>query len=92
MSRFFAQPEVRLFLRAILAGAVAFAMKFVDSAGHVNYSSAGLHAAIVAGALSFGEIFTPLNSLVGLFQQGQVSGSAAPIEPPGDTTEAPAKA
>jgi hypothetical protein len=88
MSRLFSQPEVRLFLRALLAGAVAFAMKFVDSSGHVTYSSAGLHAAIVAAALSFGEIFTPLNTLLGLFKQPQTGGvPPSPIEPPGDMTE-----
>jgi hypothetical protein len=89
MTRFFALPEVRLFLRALLAAAVTFSMKFVDSTGHVTYSSAGLHAAIVAAALVFAEIFTPINSLLGLFSQqaSSVEAPPAPIQPPGDTTE-----
>lgn len=90
MRRFFQEPVVRLFLRALLAGAVAFAMKFVDSSGHVTYSAAALHAAIVGGGLAFAEVFTPLNKLVGLFAAAtQVEAPPAPIEPPGDITEAP---
>ena len=79
MSRIFNDPVVRLALRAILAGAVAFASKYVDKTGHHNDSTAGLHAAIVAGGLAFTEIFTPLNGLVGVFKPAV---AAAPVNPP----------
>lgn len=85
MRAFFAEPVVRLFLRALLAAGVAFAMKFVDVSGHITYSSAALHAAIVGAGLAFAEVFTPLNSLVGLFKgdlANVVPAPPAPIEPP----------
>lgn len=92
---FFKEPVVRLFLRALVAAGVAFATKFLvvdPSGGHISYQSSALTAALVGGILAFCETFTPLNQLVGLFaggQQATVVPPADPIEPPGDTTEAP---
>lgn len=80
VKKFLADHTVRLAVRALAVGAVTFAAQFVDQAGHVNYSSAGLHAAIVAGALAALEVFTPLNSLVGLFAKQTASVPAsAPV-------------
>lgn len=91
---FFKEPVVRLFLRALVAAGVAFATKFLvvdPSGGHISYQSSALTAALVGGLLAFCETFTPLNQLVGLFAGGQqTTPPADPIEPPGDTTEAPA--
>lgn len=91
---FFDKPEVRLFLRALIAAGMAFATKFLvidPSGGHISYQSSALNAALVGGLLAFAETFTPLNQLVGLFARGgaatAVAAPAAPIEPPGDTTE-----
>lgn len=95
MFQFFKEPEVRLFLRALLAAAITFSTKFVDASGHVTYSAASLHAALVGAGLVFAELFTPLNNIVGIFKDPgvatypQVATVAVPIEPPGDTTEAP---
>lgn len=82
MSKFFAEPTVRLFLRALLVAAVTFATKFVDSSGHVTYSAAALHAALVGAGLAFAEIFTPLNSLVGVFRGGTAEPAAQPALAP----------
>lgn len=68
LKKLFADHTVRLALRALLVAAVAFATKFVDAGGHIDYSAAGLRAAVIAGALAFCEIFTPLNGLVGLWK------------------------
>lgn len=98
MRRFFQDPVVRLFLRALLAGGIAFSAKYLPAAtgGHVSDTAASLRACLVAGGLAFAEVFTPLNSLVGLFRKLEpapgviVAAPADPIEPPGDTTEAQA--
>jgi hypothetical protein len=96
MQRFFAEPVVRLFLRALLVAGVAFSSKFflIDPTGqHITYQTAALGAAAISAALAFAETFTPLNGLVGLFKQldsAAIAAPAAPIEPPGDTTEAAA--
>lgn len=71
MQKFFSEPEVRLFLRALLVAAVTFASKFVviDPSGiHVSYQAAFLGAALSGAVLAFAEIFTPLNNLVGVFK------------------------
>jgi hypothetical protein len=68
MKKFFAEPIVRLFLRALLVGVVAFASKWVDPSGHVSYSAAALRGSLTFGVLQFAEIFTPLNNLVGIFK------------------------
>lgn len=66
----FHNPEVRLALRALLAGGVAFAAKYAvidPSGGHISFTGASLTAALLAGGIAFAEMFTPLNQLVGLF-------------------------
>lgn len=87
MRSFFAEPVVRLFLRALLAAAAAFATKFLvidASGGHVSYQSSALTAALVGALLAFAEVFTPLNNIVGVLKltSRQVNPPAAPIEPP----------
>lgn len=62
--KLFKNPTVRLAGRALVAG-IAAALVIVQ---HSDYSKAAYQAAIVAGALSFCEVFTPLNSLVGLWK------------------------
>ncbi len=67
--KIFSNPEVRLFLRALLVGVSTFVVSLnVDTGGHVHYSQAGLYGCIVSGFLAFAEVFTPLNSLVGVFK------------------------
>lgn len=63
MSRLFANPTVRLALRAILAGAIAAATLYHSSGGTIAWK-----ALVVAAGLAFAEVFTPLNSLVGVFK------------------------
>lgn len=60
----FKNPTVRLALRALVAG-VAAALVIVQ---HSGYSKAAWQGAIVAGVLAFAEVFTPLNSIVGVFK------------------------
>lgn len=71
--KFFAEPTVRLFLRALLVAGVVFSSKFFllnPSGQHVTYTTAGLGAAIAGAVLAFGEVFTPLNALVGHAKPG----------------------
>lgn len=68
LGKFFAEPVVRLFLRALLVGLATFLTKFVDSGGHLTTSAAGLHACLVGAGLAFAEVFTPLNSIVGIWK------------------------
>jgi hypothetical protein len=93
MQRFFAEPVVRLFLRALLAAGIAFATKYVDKSGNIANNQAALSAALVGAGLAFAEVFTPLNQLVGVFKgagaQPVADAPPDPIEPPGDTTEPP---
>jgi len=70
IKQFFAEPTVRLFLRALLVAGLTFAAKFVDTSGHVTYSAATVHAALTGSGLAFAEIFTPLNNIVGIFKLG----------------------
>jgi hypothetical protein len=86
VSKFFSEPTVRLFLRALLVAGVTFATKFVDTSGHVTYSAAAVHAALVGAGLAFAEVFTPLNSLVGVFKGGST------VTPKQATTYQPAAA
>lgn len=89
----FEQPEVRLFLRALVAAGIAFAAKFAvvqPAGGHVAYGSQALTAALVGGGLAFAETFTPLNNLVGLFKQMDTPHALTlPTEPPEDGTTEP---
>jgi hypothetical protein len=71
MSKFFAEPVVRLFLRSLLIAVTVFLSKFViiDPTGqHITYSTASLGAAVTAAVYAFASVFTPLNSLVGVFK------------------------
>lgn len=87
MKAFFGEPVVRLFLRALVAGGVAFASKFLvfdPSGAHISYQSAALTSALVGGLLAFSEVFTPLNSIVGVLKPPIV----APAKPPAVTVAA----
>jgi hypothetical protein len=65
MNKFFSHPYVRLAGRALVAGLVsALVQLHTESDGSLAW-----HAAVVAGALAFVEVFTPLNSLVGFFKK-----------------------
>ncbi len=72
MTKYFANPVVRLAGRAIIAGiAVGFtALQAADD----PFSSAALYAAGGAAFLAAVEVFTPLNGIVGWLKQ-------APTEP-----------
>lgn len=59
---------LRLAGRALIAGVVA-ALIFPHNAD----GTMAWKAAAVAGVLAFCEVFTPLNSLVGLFKKGSAS-------------------
>ena len=63
MKKLFADPVVRLALRAIVAGAIAAATVYKTSGGNIAW-----HGLVVAAGLAFCEVFTPLNSLVGLWK------------------------
>jgi hypothetical protein len=91
--KLFADPVVRLALRALLAGGVAFSTKFfVFTNGHVNTQSAALASACVAGGLALAETFTPLNNLVGLFKEIDVMvAKSAPVSAPTKVAKVPAK-
>ena len=76
MRKLFANPTVRLALRALLAGGVAAATSYKSSGGTIAW-----HGLVVAGVLAFCEVFTPLNSLVGVLKTGAVH-PAVPAAPP----------
>lgn len=61
MLKLFRNPTVRLALRALVAGVTVVATAYFHT-GSVT------RAVIVGGVLAFAEIFTPLNSLVGVFK------------------------
>lgn len=61
MKKLLANPTVRLALRALLAGVTVVASAYLHT-GSVT------RAVIVGAVLAFAEVFTPLNSLVGLFK------------------------
>lgn len=63
MNKLFANPTVRLALRAILAGGVAAAASYKSAGGAIVW-----HALAVAFVLAFAEVFTPLNAIVGVFK------------------------
>lgn len=88
MKAFFAEPVVRLFLRASLVAGVTFGSKFVvfgPTGVHVTYTSAIVAAALSSAVLAFSEVFTPLNNIVGVFK---LTGTKA--APKAETTAAPA--
>ena len=64
MKDLLANPWVRLAGRALVAGIAAGLVFYRSQAG----GSAAWHGAVVAGVLAFCEVFTPLNSLVGVFK------------------------
>lgn len=68
MKKFFADPVVRLAGRALVAGGITALTLYHSAGGKIAW-----HALAVAGGLAFCEVFTPLNSLVGVFK-----GSAKP--------------
>lgn len=70
MKKLFANPTVRLAGRALIAGAMAAAVSYKSSGGAIAW-----HALAVAFVLAFAEIFTPLNSLVGVFKGPSVAPS-----------------
>lgn len=62
MGKLFANPQVRLAGRAIVAGLIAAATLYHQSGGAIAWKSV-----VVAAGLAFCEVFTPLNQLVGVF-------------------------
>lgn len=80
MRKFFAEPVVRLFLRALLIATTVFGAKFmvIDPTGiHITYTATALSAALTSAVYSFASVFTPLNSLVGVWKA-----AITPTEPP----------
>lgn len=72
MSKLFANPVVRLALRALLAGVLAAAALLQGSSpsdGSVAWKSAA-----VGGIMAFCEVLTPLNQLVGPFKAAPKKG------------------
>ena len=63
MKHLFANATVRLAGRAIVAGAIAALTLYHSSGGTIAWKSLA-----VASGLAFCEIFTPLNSIVGVFK------------------------
>ena len=63
MPKLFANPYVRLVGRALVAGLLAGAATWQNSAGWTVV----WHSAAAAGLMVLAEVFTPLNALVGLF-------------------------
>lgn len=64
----FKSPVVRLAGRALVAALATVVVSLQASSG--TDTRAAVQGALVAGALVFCELFTPLNSLVGLFKGG----------------------
>ena len=56
-------PTVRLIVRAILAGVVAFATQLQQS---TNWDRSLISGAIVGAVLAAAEVLTPLNATVGV--------------------------
>jgi formate/nitrite transporter FocA (FNT family) len=65
MKKLFADPNVRLAVRAIVAG-LAVSFGTLKTGHHID--KAALDAAAVAGGWAFVEAFTPLNAIVGSFK------------------------
>ena len=65
MTKLFRNPYVRLAGRALVAGLAAVLVVFQSSSDWQTVWK----GALVAGVLAFCEVFTPLNSLVGLFKK-----------------------
>lgn len=63
MASLLSNPTVRLFTRAVVAGALAFLAQIQASD---NLDGTILRSAAVAGLLAAVEFFTPVNQLVGL--------------------------
>lgn len=61
MKKYLSNPTVRLALRALVAAVTVVASAYLHT-GSVT------RAVIVGAVLAFAEIFTPLNSIVGLFK------------------------
>jgi hypothetical protein len=59
---------MRLAGRALAAGALAFVVQLQASDGT---SASVIRSCVVAGALAALEVFTPLNSLVGIFAKNK---------------------
>lgn len=65
MKKWFANPTVRLALRAVVAAAIVAATQIHNS----NGGQIAWQALAVGCGLAFCEVFTPLNSLVGIFKK-----------------------
>ena len=65
VKKWFADPKVRLAARAILAGV---AVAFTHLKGG-NLTHGAIEGALVAGAWTAIELFTPLNGVIGVFKQ-----------------------
>jgi len=70
----FANPTVRLALRAIVAALIVVATQIHNS----NGGQIAWQALAVGAGLAFVEVFTPLNALVGLFKQASVPPAVPP--------------
>lgn len=65
MTKLLSNPTARLAGRALVAGVAAALVLFQTSSDWTTVWK----SALVAGVLAFCEVFTPLNSLVGVFKQ-----------------------
>lgn len=65
VTKLLANPYTRLAARALLAGVVSAVVQLHSSSD----GTLAWHAAVVAGALAFAEVFTPLNQLAGLWKK-----------------------
>lgn len=77
MTKLLANPTVRLALRAAVAGAIAAATLYHSSGGTIAWK-----ALAVAGGLAFAEVFTPLNSIVGVFKVAAEKPAPTPLVTP----------
>ena len=64
MRKQFADPVVRMALRALVAAAIVVVTQVHNS----NGGQIAWQAAAVGAGLAFCEVFTPLNSLIGVFK------------------------
>lgn len=77
MTKLLANPTVRLALRAILAGGVAAAASYKSAGGAIVW-----HALAVTFVLAAAEVFTPLNSIVGVFKVATEKPAPTPLVTP----------